>query len=201
MEQLIVATRNPGKLVEIKFLLQGISLSIRGLDEFPLLDQAVENGDTYAQNALLKAEAIFLSTGIPTIADDSGLEVDALHGAPGIYSARYAGPDATDETRIQRLLDELKGVGTARSARFMCAAVLIGNFPSFSLELVKKETKGICQGRIATAPTGSGGFGYDPIFIPDGFSKSMAELLPKTKNRISHRGKAFRQMAEFLIKL
>jgi XTP/dITP diphosphohydrolase len=195
--QLIVATRNAHKTREIQSIL-GPQFEVNDLRAYPEIPQVSESGRTFEQNA--KRKVVAVSKSIPgfVIADDSGLEVDALGGAPGIYSARYAGKNATDEDKIDKLLLELKRVsGTkgARHARFRCVIALarngnvIGTFES------------IVEGTIADKARGSGGFGYDPIFIPEGFQQTFAELPAEVKNAISHRSKAIRRLAVTLRQL
>ena len=189
--KLIVATKNKGKLAEIKAILSGVT--VLGQDEAGVDAAVEETGTTFAENALLKARAIAALTDGAVLADDSGLEVDALDGAPGIYSARYAGEDATDADRMQKLLRELDGIpDEQRTARFVCVMALVlpdGSAHTFC---------GTCEGRIAHAPRGENGFGYDPVFaLPDG-GRTLAEIGETEKNQISHRFRALCQVAEFL---
>ncbi len=202
---IILATRNPGKLREIRALLSSIPVPIRGIDEIagavktaavgevPEIPEIEETGETLEENALIKARTVFRLTGIVSLSDDSGLEVDFLGGAPGVRSARFAGEHATYDDNNRKLLSLLLPAREAveRRARFRCVAACVG--PGF-----ETVTQGTCRGRIATAPGGGGGFGYDPVFIPDGFDLTFAELSPMKKNMISHRHEAFSGMAEFL---
>ncbi|MBN1660464.1 MAG: RdgB/HAM1 family non-canonical purine NTP pyrophosphatase [Anaerolineae bacterium] len=189
MVQLLVATNNRGKMREYKEILEeGLPPEIE--ITFPVhegLDLDVEEtGETFEENARLKAEEFARVSGLLTLADDSGLEVDALGGAPGVYSARYAGPGTTDATRYRKLLGELADVPLeARSARFRCVVALAGP------EGVIGIAQGAVEGKIGVEPRGSMGFGYDPVFIVDGYDGlTMAELPPTEKNRISHRARA-----------
>lgn len=185
MNSLIVATRNMGKLLEIKKILEGVHCRIYSLADFPDLPEIEEDGATFEQNAVKKASTIAKLSGIPTLADDSGLIVDALGGRPGVFSARYAGRDATDEMNNVKLLDELRGVPSERrGAAFLCVIALClpdGPCSTFSGEL---------RGTILEAPQGSEGFGYDPLFLVEGEGATLAELPLERKNRLSHRGKA-----------
>lgn len=182
---LVVATRNPGKLAELQALLRGRGIGVLGLDAFPSIPEAAEAGDSFAANALAKARAYAAATGRPVLAEDSGLEVDALGGAPGIHSARWV--PGSDADRTLALLQRLAGVPTeARTARYVSVLALAA--PDGREHLFR----GTLAGRIAMAPRGSGGFGYDPVFLlPDG--RTVAELTREEKNAISHRGQALRQ--------
>jgi len=194
MQTLLLGTRNPGKVVEITSILADAGWSFRSLQEFADVDVATENGATYAENAIEKARFYALSTGLCALADDSGLEVEALGGAPGVFSARYAGDSASDADRRALLLSELSQLGDAnRRARFV-AAVAIAQADGEVLNL----SEGICEGTLTFAPRGTNGFGYDPLFIPDGYDKTFAELSDTIKNRISHRARALMQAKEFL---
>ncbi len=190
--ELLIGTANRGKVLEISEALQGLPVALRTLDEFPILTVPDEHGATYEENANLKAESYFHQTGLLTLADDSGLEVEALNGRPGVFSARYGAPEATDEGRVTQLLAELSGLDNRR-ARFVCAMVLRGS--------IRKVTHGVVQGHLARKPIGTRGFGYDPIFIPDGYEQTFGVLPAELKDRISHRGKALAQMREFLSQL
>ena len=192
MKELVVATGNPGKLVEIREILADFPLTLRSLADFPPLDFP-EEGHDYEGNAVVKARLAAAHTGLPALADDSGLEVDALGGRPGVRSARYGGPGLDDAGRVARLLEEVGGAASdERGARFVCVAACA--LPTGVVETARGE----CAGQILQAPRGSGGFGYDPVFQPSGESVSMAELPPARKNEISHRGRAFRALAEGL---
>ncbi|MEJ2526344.1 MAG: XTP/dITP diphosphatase [Desulfuromonadales bacterium] len=191
--ELVVATRNAGKLQEIRRLLAGEGIRVLGLSDLDDAPEVVEDGATFAANALKKAEQMARHTGKPCLADDSGLMVDALQGAPGVHSARYAGPAATDQSNNRKLLDALADVPEgARDAAFCCvmALCLPGQSPQFF--------EGRVAGQILHAPQGDGGFGYDPLFWLPEFACTMAELPLDTKNRISHRGQALRQAVAFI---
>ena len=189
MHELVVATRNAGKLREIRHLLAGAGIAVLGLDAFPGLPEVIEDGDTFAANAAKKAETIARLTGRSCLADDSGLVVDALDGAPGVHSARYAGGQGDDAANNARLLRELAGVPEERrTAAFCCVMALCS--PGEPTRLFE----GRVAGRILDAPRGAGGFGYDPLFLVEGHDRTMAELPLTEKNQVSHRGKALRQV-------
>lgn len=191
---LLVASHNRGKLRELSELLRDIPVVIRCLEDFPQLNPVEETGRTFVENASLKAAGYAKQTHLLTIADDSGLEVNALSGRPGVFSARYAGPGAPDELRIQKLLSELSSLSSERrSARFRCS-VAVANEEGEIIHL----SSGVCEGRIAIAPRGMAGFGYDPIFIPEGFQQTFGELKPEIKNHVSHRARALVGAIEFL---
>lgn len=191
--RIVLATGNPGKLREIGALLAPAGVEIVSQAEFGL-ESAEETGATFIENALLKARHAAAGSGLAAIADDSGLVVDALGGAPGIHSARYAG-DGGDAANIRKLLAALEAFPpTARGARFVCVAVLLRH-PGDPLPLV---CQGTWEGSIVTAPRGDGGFGYDPVFMPRGDTRSAAELPADDKNRRSHRGQAFAQLLRCL---
>ena len=191
---LLLGTRNPGKIYEIKLILADVGLAFSSLQEFPEVAVAEENADTYAENAIAKALFYARETGMLALADDSGLEVEALGGAPGVISARYAGADATDADRRSLLLSELEKTRSEnRRARFVCV-VAIANPAGSVLNL----SEGICEGTITFAPRGSSGFGYDPLFIPDGYNETFAELSDSIKNQISHRARALMNLRSFL---
>lgn len=187
--ELLLATKNQGKLRELWELLAGVSLRPRSLKEFPDAPTPEETGATFEENAELKARFYATYTGLVTLADDSGLEVEALGGAPGVYSARYAGEQATDEQRIARLLSEMRDAGVStRRARFVCAVALFDPRAAGACKIFM----GTCEGQIGHEPRGSNGFGYDPVFVPNGFDQTFAELSGAIKQRISHRGGALR---------
>ena len=191
---LVVATQNLGKLQELRQLLGELPLELYGLTDFPNIEAVQETGESFVENASLKAVGYANQTGWLTLADDSGLEVDALGGAPGVLSARYAGVGAADLERIEKLLTELStNPTTKRSARFV-SAVAIASGDGRILNV----SAGKCNGHIHFAPRGAGGFGYDPIFIPDGYDKTFAELKTDIKNEISHRARALLGAREFL---
>ena len=190
MKQIVLATGNLGKVREINELLADHDLEVVPQSDFNV-PEAEETGLTFVENAILKARNAAAHTGLPAIADDSGLEVDALDGAPGIYSSRYAGSTATDKDNLEKLLADLGDLPDAqRSARFQCLMVYLRH--------VKDPTPILCQGtwegRILFAPRGSNGFGYDPVFYVPGHDCSSAELSPDIKNRLSHRGQALRKL-------
>ena len=192
--KVVVATRNKGKLREIVPLLAGLELQLLTIDEVAPDAELREDGVTFVENALAKARQAAHATGLPAIADDSGLEVDALDGAPGVHSARYAGPGADDAKNNAKLLESLRGVPPARrSARFRCVAVFVD--PARGLEIVRD---GASTGEILEAPRGEDGFGYDPLFLSRAVRRTMAELPLEEKNRISHRAAAFRALAAAL---
>ena len=201
--KLVLATRNLGKVKELTAMLnasrQHQNVQILSLQDFPDAPEVVEDGETYQENAAKKATVIADYTGLRTLADDAGLEVDALGGAPGIHSKRWAGDDATDAIRVQKLLEALEGVSN-RSARFVAAiAIAEPNAPNGSDSVNRVQVVvGKCEGNIIHAPAGDSGFGYDPIFVPVGYEKTFAELGEKIKNRISHRGEALRLTLELL---
>lgn len=193
-KSLLLGTRNTGKVKEITGILGDSGWLFRSLQEFANVEAAEENGNTYSENAIAKAKFYASATGLLALADDSGLEVDALGGAPGVFSARYAGDNATDADRRDLLLSELAKTGSQnRTARFV-AAVAIASADGELLNV----SEGICEGTITFAPRGNGGFGYDPLFVPRGYDQTFAELAENIKNRISHRGRALLKTREFL---
>ena len=197
MQSLLIATRNPGKVREIESILADSGWSFTSLQSFPGVDTPAESGATYAENAILKARFYSLATGMCALADDSGLEVEALAGAPGVYSARYAGDNASDADRRTLLLSELAKIPNVnRRARFI-AVVAISDAQSSVLNV----SEGICEGSIIFSPRGNGGFGYDPLFVPDGYNETFAELSEDIKNRISHRARALLKTRDFLSQL
>jgi len=204
--QLVIASKNPGKIKEFERLLleHASDITVLGLADFPNLPDVAETGLTFEENSLLKAHAIANFTGIPAIADDSGLCVDALDGAPGIFSARYAGDHGNDVANYTKLLDvlsEMKLVDPReRTAHFTCAVVFVfpENHARHSTVIVEQ---GYLHGWIAAAPRGDAGFGYDPVFTPDGFELTLGEFGPGEKDRISHRGHALRAIAPRIAEL
>lgn len=189
--EIVLATHNRGKRREWAALLEGLNLKLILPEELGIHEGVPETGDTYAANALLKARALCRASGLPALADDSGLEVDALDGAPGVRSARFH--PGRDEVKYQALLRVLKGVPPhRRSARFRCvAALVLPDGRTFSVE-------GVCEGQIAEEPAGEGGFGYDPVFYLPDLGKTMAELSTEEKNRVSHRARAAQAMRPIL---
>jgi XTP/dITP diphosphohydrolase len=195
MRELVIATRNRGKLKELQALLSGLVASIRCAADIPDFPDTVEDGETFEENALKKAREAAAFTGLPVLADDSGLVVDALGGRPGVYSARFAGDGLGDAANNARLLEELRGIPPeARTAAFVCTLAFV--VPGGTKQLFT----GRVGGRIIDAARGEGGFGYDPLFLVDGFDRTMAELSLEEKNRISHRGQALQQFREYLEK-
>ncbi len=190
--ELLIATHNRGKVREIEDALKELPLKPRYLHEFPHVPSIEESGSSYAQNASIKAKFYSDETGLCSLADDSGLEVEALGGAPGLKSARFAGAGATDEERTRLLLLELNKTNDRnRRARFVCVvAIVIGGSTNI--------LTGTCKGKIADAPRGTNGFGFDPIFIPDGLESTFAELPTDVKSSMSHRGKALASAREYL---
>jgi XTP/dITP diphosphohydrolase len=183
-----LATRNPGKLREFRTLLEPHGYCVIGLEEAGLTKEHEETGSTFAENARLKALAFSSETDLPVLGDDSGLEVFALGGRPGVHSARYAGPHATDPERIRKLLSELEPSDGGRDARFVCALALARRGSLLA------EAEGLCAGVILTEPRGSGGFGYDPVFYFPALGRTFAELDEAEKNLHSHRGQAVRAL-------
>jgi XTP/dITP diphosphohydrolase len=189
-----VATQNRGKLRELRQLLADLPFELSGLSDFPNIEMVPETGGSFIENSSLKAVGYATQTGRLTLADDSGLEVDALGGAPGILSARYAGEGASDADRMEQLLAELLNNSVAeRSARFDSAVVIADGAGK-----ILNVSVGACDGHIGFAPRGSEGFGYDPVFVPNGYDQTFAELKAETKNKISHRARALAGALEFL---
>ncbi len=194
--RIALATRNPHKIRELTRIcadwpVEWASIQDHDPAMFPNVD---ETGETYQENAILKASAVASAAGMAALADDSGIEVDALGGRPGPRSARFAGPDASDERNLAELIRAIRGVPAAGlTARYRCLAVLVE--PEGG-EVVQAE--GVCEGTLVTKPRGTDGFGYDPIFVPVGWERTMAELRPEEKDRISHRGRALRSLRECL---
>jgi XTP/dITP diphosphohydrolase len=194
--ELLVATHNEGKTRELSELLAGVPLKLRNLSEFPWVAEAEETGATFEENAVIKARHYSSLTGLWTLADDSGLEVEALGGAPGVYSARYGGRGISYVERMALLLEALAATGDrGRRARFVCVIALAdprsGEVETF---------EGVCEGRIADEPRGSGGFGYDPLFIPEGHARSFGELPPEIKQSLSHRARALSQARRHVLR-
>ncbi len=186
---LVIATRNKGKTAEIRDLLKDFPIDIKNLDDFGPIPPLEEDRDTFDENAYKKASFAARILGLPALADDSGLLVEALDGAPGIHSARYAGENATDEQRYLKLLDEMKGKSN-RSAAFECViSIAVPTGPALTYEAR-------CQGLITESPAGSNGFGYDPIFFYPPLNKTFAQLTREEKSRVSHRGKAFAELKD-----
>jgi XTP/dITP diphosphohydrolase len=189
--RLLLASANQGKLRELRTILDGLPVELVGLTEAGLGEPpgVEETGDTFLENALLKGRAYAAWSGLAAVADDSGLEVDALGGAPGVRSARYAGPGANDQANLDKLLAALAEVPPERrTARFRCAAVLVDP------QAGEWSAEAAWEGRLLDAPRGSGGFGYDPVFLPDGWELTSAQVDQATKDAASHRGRAFRAL-------
>lgn len=195
--KLVLATRNSGKVREISEMLEVHNeIELLSLNDYPGAPDVVEDGITYEENAIKKAATLAEYTGHLTLADDSGLEVDFLHGVPGVHSARYAGENASDQDRIAKLLGALQDVpDDQRSARFTCVVAIAA--PLSESEIVR----GVCEGHISHMPRGETGFGYDPVFVPMGYDKTFAELGDNIKNQISHRAKALDKAIKLLSKM
>jgi XTP/dITP diphosphohydrolase len=212
-DTVVLATRNAAKLRELARILGaedsgGAQIRLAGLDEFPGAPDVPETGATFEENALLKARAIASYTGLPAVADDSGLCVDALSGMPGVLSARWAGGHGDDRANLELVLAQVADVPDVRlGAQFVCAAALVvpgalpapgGTTPPSPPAAREWVVTGRVEGRLIRSPRGSGGFGYDPIFLPDGFDQTTAEMTAEAKDAISHRGRAFRALAPFI---
>ncbi|HEY4210668.1 MAG TPA: RdgB/HAM1 family non-canonical purine NTP pyrophosphatase [Steroidobacteraceae bacterium] len=194
MKSIVLASGNAGKLRELTALLAPLGLELTSQNALGI-ETPPETGTTFVDNALLKARFASRHSGLPALADDSGIEVDALGGRPGVYSARYAGEGATDSQNLQKMLEELLGVAPERrTARYQCVIVLVRDADDPQPVIAQ----GAWEGRIIEAPRGAGGFGYDPIFVPAGFERTAAELTAEEKNAVSHRGKALRALIEGL---
>lgn len=186
---LVIATRNPGKTAEIRDLLAGFPVEIKNLDDFGPLPVVEEDGKTFDDNAYKKASVTAKILGIPALADDSGLAVEALDGAPGVLSARYAGEHATDDQRCAKLLKEITGKANRRAAFECVISIAVPSGPALTFE-------GRCEGLIAERPAGQNGFGYDPIFFYPPLKKTFAQLTREEKSRVSHRGRALSEMKQ-----
>jgi XTP/dITP diphosphohydrolase len=193
MKELLIATGNSGKVTELTALLDGMGITLYSLKDFPDLQPVIEDGDTFADNAVKKALTACLATGLPVVADDSGLMVDALGGRPGVHSARYAGDNAGDGDNNSKLLADLAGVAQEqRTASFRCVIALCR--PDEECRTFSGELRGYILGQAA----GNGGFGYDPLFMVPEYGKTLAQLPLEVKNSISHRGRAFARLKEYL---
>ena len=193
IEKLVLATRNRGKVAEIRELLEGLGIELLSLEDFPEVPEVVEDGETFEANARKKAGVVAQCTGLPALADDSGLEVDALDGAPGVRSARFAGDHATYTENNKKILRLMKEVPCEkRTARFRCALALA--FPDRSVQKLEDT----CEGRITEQPQGENGFGYDPLFFFPELGKTFAQISRREKGKISHRGRALKQLKELL---
>jgi XTP/dITP diphosphohydrolase len=196
--KLVLATRNPAKLTELSRILAAgrVPVVLVSAGDFPDLPEVAETGTTFAENALLKARAVAAFTGLPAVADDSGLCIDALNGMPGVLSARWSGAHGDDEANLRLVLGQLADVPDGRrGAHFACAAALA--LPSGS----EHVTEGVLDGRVIDAPRGTNGFGYDPIFVPESSDLTTAEMTPADKDKISHRGRALRALAPVIAAL
>ncbi len=195
MRQIVLATKNQGKIKEMRALLAPLDIEVLSLADFAPIEDAEENGTTFQDNALIKARYYYEHTHVACLADDSGLEVDALDGRPGVYSARYSGENATDVTNNAKLLDEMTDVAEDnRTARFRCSMALVDGDTVLTAD-------GVCEGVILRELRGEGGFGYDPLFFVPRYDRTLAELTSDEKNAISHRGHAVRMMADKIAKL
>lgn len=195
VQTLVVATGNSGKVREIKDLLRGLPFNILGLSDFENISEVEETGSTFAENAAIKARGYAEQTGAMTLADDSGLEVDALDKAPGVFSARFGGENTSFEQKMRIILGDLEKTGdAARRARFVCSMAVVGENGT-----VLHISEGVCEGRIAFEPRGSNGFGYDPIFVPTGYDQTFGELPDETKRQISHRARAVSGIIQYLL--
>ena len=194
--RVVLATRNDHKVLELSRILArtGADVTLVGLDSFPGMPEVAETGLTFADNALLKARAVAAYTGLPAVADDSGLCVDALHGMPGIFSARWSGVHGDDARNLALVLGQLADV-SERGAQFVCAAALVLPYVAAASGRREWTVTGVLSGELTRAPRGAGGFGYDPIFVATGASVTNAELTPEGKDAISHRGRALRALA------
>ena len=194
LRSLLVATQNQGKLKELRQLLADLPFELYGLIDFPRIEEVDETGKSFIENASLKATGYARQTGLTTLADDSGLEVEALGGAPGVYSARYAGQDASDAERTTKLLTELAIIpAPKRAARFVSAIAIASESGQ-----ILNVSVGRCDGHVDFTPRGTAGFGYDPVFIPLGYDQTFAELESQIKNQISHRARALSGARLFL---
>lgn len=195
MRQIVLATKNQGKIKEMRALLAPLDIEVLSLADFAPIEDAEENGTTFQDNALIKARYYYEHTHVACLADDSGLEVDALGGRPGVYSARYSGENATDATNNAKLLREMTDVAQDnRTARFRCSMALVDGETVLTAD-------GVCEGVILRELRGEGGFGYDPLFYVPRYDRTLAELTSDEKNAISHRGHAVRMMADKIAKL
>jgi XTP/dITP diphosphohydrolase len=196
--KLVLATRNPAKLAELRRILAAarVPVEVADLEDYPGMPEVAETGLTFAENALLKARAVAAFTGLPAVADDSGLCVDALNGMPGVLSARWSGKHGADEANLSLVLGQMSDVPAGRrGAHFVCAAALV--LPAGA----EQVTEGVLDGSLTREPRGSNGFGYDPIFVPAGRELTTAELSPAEKDEISHRGRALRALAPVIAAL
>lgn len=192
--ELLIGTKNRGKIRELAVLLEDLPVVLRSASDFETIPEPEETGDTFSANAVLKARYYAAKSGLLALADDSGLEVAALNGRPGVYSARYAGHNATNDQRIAKLLREVdRSNDLTRTARFVCAVAI--SSPNGDIEF---SAEGVCDGFIARNPRGTNGFGYDPVFVPEGFKETFGELSDEIKQKISHRARAVGKIIRFL---
>jgi XTP/dITP diphosphohydrolase len=192
MDTIVLASRNEHKIIELRQTLEPLGIELKSALDFSNLKEVEEDKLTLEGNAIKKAQYVYEETGLPALADDTGLEVDALDGRPGVFSARYAGEEATYEENVQKLLAELAGVEPKdRKAQFRTVAALVSDEGTHTFE-------GVCRGEILTEKRGAKGFGYDPVFQPEDYKETFAEMDPETKNKISHRGRAIQQLLDWL---
>jgi len=192
-DKILIATKNQGKVAEIKDLVKDIPITFLSLSDFPNIPDVIEDGVTFEENALKKARTIAAKTGLPSLADDSGLCIDALGGQPGVFSSRYAGEQTSDLEKCKHILEEMSEIpDNSRSARFVCVLAFV--FPHGEEHIFE----GVCEGRITRELRGSLGFGYDPIFYYEEAQMTFAEMSSESKNKVSHRGQALRKFAEYL---
>jgi XTP/dITP diphosphohydrolase len=192
-ETIVLATSNENKFVEIRQILKNLPVNVLSLKDFPEIPFIPETGNTFMENAQIKAIAVFKKTGLLAVADDSGLEVDALNGEPGIFSSRFAGRERDYEANNKKLITLMKKIPSqSRGAQFRCVVAIIGRN-------IEEITEGIIRGKITIKPRGTKGFGYDPLFIPNGYKQTFAELGEKIKNQISHRAIAFKKTEKLII--
>lgn len=190
IEKLVLASQNPHKIEEMQQILSPLGIEVFSTKDFPDLKEVIEDRPTLKGNALKKARYVSQETQLPALSDDTGLEVDALNGSPGVYSARYAGRNASYQDNVQKLLGELDG-NPNRAAQFRTVIALV-------IEGLEYTFEGVCKGEIITEQRGNKGFGYDPIFLPEGYEKTFSELDSTIKNAISHRGRAMEKLIDFL---
>ncbi len=192
IESIVLASRNEHKIEELRATLAPLGIELKSTYDFPELEEVEEDADTLEGNALKKARYVHNQTGLPALSDDTGLEVDALNGRPGVFSARYAGENASYQDNVDKLLDELADIPMERrGAQFRTVAAFVTDGDSYTFE-------GVCRGVIISEERGSGGFGYDPVFLPAAYTETFAELEPTIKNKISHRGKAIQKFYDWI---
>lgn len=190
VDKLVLASQNPHKIEEMQQILRPLGIQVLSAKNFPDLKEVIEDRPTLKENALKKARYVSQETQLPALSDDTGLEVEALNGRPGVYSARYAGRNASYQDNVQKLLSELDGKSN-RAAQFRTVVALVDEDREYTFE-------GVCKGEIITEQKGDKGFGYDPVFVPEGYEKTFAELDSSIKNAISHRGRAIEKLVDFL---